>query len=489
MTLFREKAKEVVYSILPITIIVTILHFTIAPVDAPVFGRFLIGAVLVTVGLTVFLVGVVLGISPIGQMMGASLAKWNSIWIVIAGGVMLGFFVSVAEPDLHILADQVEMVTAGVITKPVILVVVSLGIAVMLTFGLLRIVIRIPLYKILTVAYLVIFVLALFSSQEYLAIAFDASGATTGAMTVPFFLALAVGVAAMGKDAKGAEKDSFGLVAIASVGAILSVLVMGIIKGSGGITGALATSQIESNSILWPFIQSFGHIALEIMVALLPIVILFILAQVTIIRSSVKKLIRIILGLLFTFIGLVLFLSGVHNGFMNIGLTMGRLVASFSSKVPLLLIGFALGFVTILAEPAVHVLTSQIEAVTSSYLRKRVILASLAIGIGAAVALTMLRIMIPGIKLWHYLLPGYAMAVALMYFTPKVFIGIAFDAGGVASGPMTVTFILAFAQGAADAMEGASIMAEGFGLIATVAMMPLITLQVLGILYRKLTTS
>lgn len=487
MNVLTEKAKEVLYSVLPITLIVIVLHFTIAPVGSLVLWRFLMGAFLVTAGLAVFLVGVDLGITPIGQIMGRAVAKTNKLWMVIAGGLILGFFVSIAEPDLHILADQVAAVTSGAISKASIVVAVSVGIALMLTIGLLRIVFSVPLYKVLAACYLGVLALALFSSQEFLAISFDASGATTGAMTVPFILALAVGVSAMEKDSKGSEKDSFGLVAIASVGAILSVMVMSIVRGGGALSGEISTGALESDTIIWPFIQSLGHIALEIVIALSPIVVLFVLAQLFLVRSSKKTLRRIAAGLLFTLIGLVLFLSGVNNGFMDVGLVLGEKIASFDSKAPLVAVGFLLGFVTILAEPAVHVLTNQIEDVTSGYVKRRVVLVTLSIGVGAAVALSMLRIATPAVKLWHYLLPGYAIALALMFFVPKLFVGIAFDSGGVASGPMTATFVLAFAQGAADAIEGASVVADGFGMIAMVALTPLIALQILGGIF-KLTT-
>ncbi len=487
LNVLTEKAKEVLYSVLPITVIVIILHFTIAPVGNLVMWRFLMGAFLVTAGLTVFLVGVDIGITPIGQIMGKAIAKTNKLLMVIAGGLILGFFVSIAEPDLHILADQVAAVTSGAISKTSIEVAVSVGIAVMMTIGLLRIVFSVPLYKVLAVCYFTVLALALFSSQEFLAISFDASGATTGAMTVPFILALAVGVSAIEKDSKGSEKDSFGLVAIASVGAILSVMVMSVFGGHGRISGEVSIGGLDSGTIIWPFIQSLGHIALEILIALSPIVVLFALSQLFLIRSSKKVLRRIAIGVLFTFIGLVLFLSGVNNGFMDVGLVLGEKIASFDSKAPLIMVGFLLGFVTILAEPAVHVLTNQIEDVTSGYVRRRIVLVTLAIGVGTAVALSMLRIATPAIRLWHYLLPGYAISIALMFFVPKLFVGIAFDSGGVASGPMTATFVLAFAQGAADAIEGASVVVDGFGMIAMVALTPLIALQVLGGIF-KLTT-
>ena len=484
MNALTAKLKEVLYSVLPITVIVVLLHFTIAPLAPLVLARFLVGALLVTIGLSVFLIGVDLGITPIGKAMGSGITKSNRIWLVIASGLILGFFISVAEPDLHILADQVEAVTAGVVTKWGIVLAVSAGIGVMITLGLLRIVFSLPLYKLLTWVYLGVFGLALLASPEFLAIGFDASGATTGAMTVPFMLALAMGVSEMEKDSRGSEKDSFGLVGIASTGAIIAVLLMGILRGKGGITGALASTQSESGRIIWPFLQSLSRIALEIFLALLPIILLFLLYQIFSLKAPRRQVRRILMGILFNFSGLVLFLSGVNNGFMDVGRVLGRTMASFESPAPLVAVGFLLGFVTILAEPAVHVLTNQIEEVTSGSVRRSVVLITLSIGVGFAVALSMLRIIIPGIKLWHYLLPGYIISVALMFFVPKMFIGMAFDSGGVASGPMTATFILAFAQGAADRIEHASVMADGFGMIAMVALTPIIALQLLGGIYK-----
>lgn len=479
-----SKLKEVLYSVLPITIIVMILNFTIAPLDLPLIVRFIVGAVLIIIGLSIFLFGVDIGITPIGNIMGSTIAKMNKLWILIIAGLILGFFISIAEPDLHILAGQVDFVTSGLISKESIVIIVSIGIATMLSLGLVRIVHNIPLYKVLTVLYSIIFILALFTSREFLAISFDASGATTGAMTVPFILALATGISAMKKDSKASEKDSFGLVAIASTGAILSVMIMSIISKTDTITVSLEYNKSASTSIISHFIQQIATIALEVFLALLPILIIFLVFQKVSFKLSRKALRKALMGLLFTFIGLVLFLIGVNAGFMDVGGVIGYSVASLENKAYLVIIGFILGFVTILAEPAVYVLTHQIEDVTSGYVKRKVVMITLAIGVGFAVALSMIRILVPDIQLWHYLLPGYLVSLAMTYFVPKLFVGIAFDSGGVASGPMTATFILAFAHGAADAVEGANVMIDGFGMIAMVALTPLIALQVLGFIFK-----
>lgn len=479
-----SKLKETIFSVLPITIIVIILNFTVAPLDTAMLIRFLFGSFTIIIGLSIFLFGVDMGITPIGNAMGSTLAKSNRLWIVIIAGLMLGFFISIAEPDLHILAEQVDAVTSGSIPKMGIVIVVSVGIAVMLSAGLVRIVHNFPLYKLLTICYAIIFILAVFTSREFLAISFDASGATTGAMTVPFILALGVGVSAMKKDSKASEKDSFGLVAIASAGAIMAVMVMSIINKTGMVTSGLDQSKTASTSIIGPYLQEIPKVAFEVLMALLPLLLIFFMFQKTSFKFSRKTLRKVIVGLLFTFTGLVLFLTGVNAGFMDVGIAIGYKVASLDSKFILVIIGFALGLVTILAEPAVYVLTHQIEDVTSGYVKRKSVMVSLAIGVGFAVALSMVRILVPGIQLWHYLLPGYIISLVMMYFAPKLFVGIAFDSGGVASGPMTASFILAFSQGAAEAVEGANVMAEGFGMIAMVALTPLIALQILGLIFK-----
>ncbi len=484
MNVLAAKLKEVLYAVIPITVMVLILNFTLAPLDSMLLIRFIIGAIVIIVGLSIFLFGVDIGITPIGQTMGKGIAKSNKILIVIGAGLLLGFFISIAEPDLHILAGQVDLVTSGLISKTSIVIVVSIGIGALIALGLARIVYNVPLYKILSILYFIILVLALFTSPEFLAISFDASGATTGALTVPFILALALGVSTLKKDSKASEKDSFGLVAIASTGAIIAVMIMNIIMKTDKISGSLEPHDEGSLSIFGPFFHEIPIIAQEIIMALVPMLVIFLVFQKISFKMSRKAVRKILVGIFFTFVGLVLFLVGVNAGFMQVGTSIGYSIASLDNKAYVVIIAFVLGIVTILAEPAVHVLTHQIEDVTSGYVRRKVVMFSLCIGVGLAVALSMVRILIPELQLWHYLLPGYLIAIAMTYFVPKLFVGIAFDSGGVASGPMTATFILAFVQGAAEAIDGANVLIDGFGMIAMVALTPLITLQIVGFVFK-----
>lgn len=484
MNVLFSKLKEVLPAVLPITIMVLILHFTLTPLDASLIVRFIIGAIFIIIGLSVFLFGIDIGIAPIGQTIGKSIAKSNKIWVVMIVGLLLGFFISIAEPDLHILSGQVEMVTSGLISKTSLVIVVSIGIGLLIATGLVRIVYNFPLYKLLTILYTIILVLAILTSPEFLAISFDASGATTGALTVPFILALALGVSTLKKESKASEKDSFGLVAIASTGAIIAVMIMNIVMQTDEMSGNLDAAEYDANSIIGPFLHEFPDITFEIIVALLPILIIFLVFQKISFKMTKKAVRKILMGMLFTFMGLVFFLVGVNAGFMDVGSAMGYNLASLDNKTYIIIIAFILGLVTILAEPAVHVLTNQIEDVTSGYVKRLVVLCTLAIGVGMAVLLSILRVLIPDLQLWHYLLPGYILAIILTYFAPKLFVGIAFDSGGVASGPMTATFILAFVQGTAEAATGADVLVDGFGMIALVAMTPLIALQILGLVFK-----
>ncbi len=484
MNIIGAKIKEVLFSVLPIVGIVVILSLTIVPLGMPLMLRFFVGSMLVVLGLTIFLIGVDIGITPLGDLTGGALTKSNKLWIVLIGGLILGFFISVAEPGLMVLANQVNSVTSGQLSGASILIVVSTGLAIMLALGFVRIFYNVPLFKVLSILYLIILLLAIFVSREFLAISFDASGATTGALAVPFILSLSVGISKLKKDSKASEKDSFGLVAIASTGAIMSVMLLDIFSPTQEFAASLESSADLSSAILMPFILIVPQYLKESFLAILPLIVILLVAQTISFRLRKREFRKLLTGFGFAFVGLFVFLVGINGGFMDVGLKIGNELALLENKGFIIAVGFVLGVVTILAEPAVYVLTHQIENVTSGYVSRRAVLLPLAIGVGFAVALSIIRILVPEVQLWHYLLPGYLVAVAFMFVVPKLFVGIAFDAGGVATGPMTATFILAFTQGAANASAGADLMADGFGMIAMVAMFPIITLEALGYVFQ-----
>lgn len=483
MNVIVSKLKEVFLSVIPIIVIVLILNFTLVPMNSFILIRFMIGALFVILGLTVFLLGVDIGISPLGDLTGLSLARTNKLWIVLTGGLILGFFISVAEPGLMVLASQVAYVTSGSIMKLSLLIVVSIGLAIMLSLGFLRIFYNVALYKTLFVLYGIILILSFFVSREILAISFDASGSTTGILAVPFILAISVGISKLKKDSEASENDSFGLVAIASTGAIISVMLLGILAKTDRYHSDFSLVIHEEGSVIRSFMEMVFPFLKDSLIAIAPLLLILLVFQNIAFKLKSRKFRALITGFIFTFIGLLIFLIGVNAGFMDVGTMIGKNLALVNNKVFVVLIGFVLGVVTILAEPAVHVLTHQIEEVTSGYVKRRAVLASLALGVGIAVALSVVRILIPSIQLWHYLLPGYILCVILMFITPKLFVGIAFDAGGVATGPVTATFIMAFIQGVAFSVEGANLIVDGFGMIAMVAMTPILTLEILGLVF------
>ena len=484
MNVLVDKVKEVLSAVFPVVIIVIILNFTLSPIPTVLLFQFILGAILIVLGLSILLFGIEIGVLPFGNHMGASFIKSNKMWYVIIIGFLLGFFINIAEPDLQVLAAQVSSVMGGFIPVSVILVAVSVGTGVMLSLGIVRIVKNIPLRIVFLVVYGIIFILSIFSSSDMFAIGFDASGATTGALTVPLVLALSVGVASMEKNSKSSEEDSFGLVGIMSTGAILGVLVLNLFVKTDNIAGELTIHHADTGSLFGPFLAEVPGVAMESFIALLPLVLLLCIFQRIKFKLSSRAFAKIISGFLYTYIGLVIFLVGAHAGFMNVGNLIGHQLATYDNKAILVISGFVLGMVVILTEPAVHILTEQIENVTSGYIKRKTVLFTLSIGVAFAVGLSMLRIAIPAIQLWHYLVPGFAVSIALTFFVPNLFVGIAFDSGGVASGPMTATFVLAFAQGASDAIEHSNILLDSFGVIAMVAMTPLIALQVLGLIYK-----
>ena len=485
MIILLKKLKEVLSAVSPVVILVIILNFTLAPIPGIMLLQFIIGALAIIIGLSVLLFGIDLGIMPFGNHMGEAFLKSNKIYFIVAVGFILGFFINIAEPDLQVVAAQVASVTGGYIPMFAVLLAVSIGTGVMLSLGIIRIVKNIPLNISFAVIYGVLLVLAVFSSSDMLAIGFDTSGATTGALTVPLVLALSVGVAALKKDGRSSEEDSFGLVGLMSTGAPLGVLIMNIFVKTDHITGSLDIHTAESGSLMDPFIAEIPKVAFESLIALLPVILLFLIFQKISFHLNPKAFRRILVGFLYTYTGLVIFLAGVYAGFIHVGNMIGYSLASYHNNALLVGIGFLLGMLVILTEPAVHILTEQIENVTSGYIKRKTVLISLSIGVALAVGLAILRIIIPEIQLWHYLLPGFLISIVLSFFAPKIFIGIAFDSGGVASGPMTATFILAFAQGVSGAIAHSNILTDSFGVISMVAMTPLIALQVLGLIYKR----
>lgn len=481
MNLLAEKTKDVARTLMPVVILVLLLCFTLVDVESNVFTRFLVGSVMLLIGLSIFLWGVDLSMNPIGEHMSREIATSRTFLKLAILSFLLGFLITVAEPDMLVLGSQIEAASGGVMSASVIVYMVSIGVGVLISLGVFRLLGDMPLNRFMMITYGVIFILAIFVSEEFLAIAFDSSGATTGALTTPFILAISLGLSII-KGGRHSEENAFGLVGIMSAGPILAVMLLSVLTGQKNIQSS-EVEFIVSEGVLGPIMDVLPTIFVESIIALLPITILFFIFNFTKFKLSKDELSRIIKGLLLTLVGLVLFLTAAASGFMDMGRVIGMELAGMN-KWLLIGIGFLMGLIVVLVEPAVHVLGQQIEEVTSGHIPLNLIRITLSIGVGLAIALSMVRIVVPEVKLWYFIIPGFAMAIVLSFVSEPVFVGIAYDAGGVASGPMTATFVLAFAQGAASVIESADVMIDGFGVIAMVAMAPVFSLMVLGTLFR-----
>ena len=473
-----EKVREALASVLPITIIVLILCFTVAPVPTDILLAFLVGAVLLIVGMGFFTLGADTAMTPIGERVGAAITKSRKLWIVVVIGFLIGVIVTVSEPDLQVLANQVPGVPNAALVGAV-----AVGVGLFLVIAMLRILFRIPLNRMLIVFYVMVFALSIFIPEDFLAVAFDSGGVTTGPMTVPFIMALGLGVSSIRSD-ENAAQDSFGLVALCSVGPILAVMVLALIYPAAGTYVPVELPSAENSKVLWDMFQNglptYIH---EVAVCLAPIAIFFAVFQVISLRLKKKKVLKIVVGILYTYVGLVLFLTGVNVGFLPAGNYLGSQIATLPYNWILIPIGMLMGWFIVQAEPAVHVLNHQVEEITSGAIPGKAMSTSLSIGVAVSIGLAMVRVL-TGISIFWFLIPGYFAAIIMSYYVPKMFTAIAFDSGGVASGPMTATFLLPFAQGACNALGG-NVVTDAFGVVAMVAMTPLLTIQMLGLVYQR----
>lgn len=473
----KAKIVEALVSALPITAIVYVLALT------PLFDfsgaeliTFTVGAVLLILGIGLFNLGADLAMTPMGSHVGSGLSRQKKLGLLLGVCFVLGMLITVAEPDLQVLASQVSAVMNGT----VLIYSVGIGVGGFLVVAILKIVFQKSLSQILMLFYMLLFALALLlvvnGNEALLPVAFDSGGVTTGPITVPFIMALGVGISNVLGNRRSKE-NSFGLVSLCSVGPVLAVLLLGIFS-KNDLTYAIPDYSVSSD-IVGSFFHTAFDTCIEVFRALGLIVVFFLICQMLFLKLPRKRLYRIAVGVGFTYVGLILFLTGVNVGFMPIGYKLGYELSQVSEPF-LIVFGLIVGVLVVLAEPAIHVLNSQVEDVTGGLVTKRSMICGLCIGVGASIALSMVRI-IYDFSLVYYVIPGYFISLALSLFVPPVYTAIAFDSGGVASGPMTSGFILPFAIGACVSLQGAdAVLRDAFGVVALVAMTPLITIQLLG---------
>ena len=476
--LFFEKFKEAAASVLPIVVIVAVMCLSFVPMQADLMLSFIIGSVMLIVGMGLFTLGSEVSMTPIGTHMGAKLTKSRNLTLILVVSFLLGIAVTVSEPDLTVLADNVPA-----IDTMALIVTVGVGVGIFLMLSMVRILFKIPLKWLLIGCYGLVFVLAFLTHPDYLSVAFDSGGVTTGPMTVPFIMALGVGVASIRSDAN-AQEDSFGLVALCSIGPILAVLILSFVYpgAPAGGEAEVAAQIMDTVAIGRSYLHTLPHEVVNVVMALLPIVVFFLIFQAVALHLRRIPFMKIIIGLGVTLVGLVLFLTGANVGFQALGMQLGMKLAGMGPwRFLLIPIAMLMGWYIINAEPAVHVLNKQVEELSAGAISENAMHYALAIAVAAANGLAMLRVL-TGVSILWIIVPGYLVALALTLVVPPTFTAIAFDSGGVASGPLTATFMLPFAMGACQQMGG-NIMTDAFGLVALVAMMPLFTVQIMGLIY------
>ncbi|MBU5362620.1 DUF1538 domain-containing protein [Enterococcus raffinosus] len=474
----KDNISESLSAVIPITLIVLIASVVLVPMEIGTIAMFLVGAVMLIIGMGFFQLGAEMSMTPLGEGIGVQLSKSKKIGILASVVFIIGAIITIAEPDLQVLADQMPAIPSNLLVWTV-----AVGVGICLTIAILRILFKISLSRILMVLYFIVVLLSFLAPNDFVPVAFDSGGATTGPITVPFILALGVGLASIRSD-KDASDDSFGLVAISSIGPILAVLLLGIFfrPTTTSYTPIEFADVITTRDVIKEFMFELPHYAKEVMISILPIAAMFLIFQMISRRYHRRQYVRIIIGLIYTYLGLVLFLTGVSIGFAPVGSLLGGELAASKFKWLLIPIGMLIGYFIVKAEPAIQVLNHQVENVTGDDISASAMNLCLSIGVSISVGLAMLR-SITGISIYWIIIPGYLIALVLTRFVPKIFIGIAFDSGGVASGPMTSTFLLPLCIGVSEALGG-NIMADAFGVVALVALTPLIAVQIMGVAYR-----
>lgn len=474
----KEKIDESVSAVLPITVIVLLLSIFVVPMETGTLALFLVGAIMLIVGMAFFQLGAEMAMTPLGEGVGSRIIKSKHIAVLILVCFLMGIIITIAEPDLQVLANQVPS-----IPNSVLIWTVAVGVGFFLVMAVLRILFQVSLSMLLCILYIGLLLLSFVAPADFIAVAFDSGGVTTGPMTVPFIMALGIGLSSTRSDKNGAS-DSFGLISFCSVGPIVMVLLLGIFfnPGDAAYNATPIPDVITMQDVIREFVEMLPAYCKEVALSVLPVLIVFVLFEILSRRHHKHRVIRMSIGFVYTILGLILFLTGVNVGFAPVGSLLGSDLAGQSWKWLLVPIGALIGYYIVKAEPAVQVLNKQVEDVTNGSISRDSMNLSLSIGVSASVALALLRVL-TGISIYWLLIPGYIAALIMTRFVPKVFVGIAFDSGGVASGPMTSTFLLPLAMGACTAVGG-NVVTDAFGVVAMVAMAPLIAIQIMGIRYQ-----
>ena len=477
---YLSKLKEATISILPIMFIVLLLASTLVPLSAVVVVQFIIACVLLIIGMSCFSLGADTSMLPIGENIGSYLSKTHKVWFMLLVGFLMGVVITIAEPDLMVLANQLPVIDSWKIV-----VAVGVGVGVFMMIAILRILLKIPLNIVLTLSYIAIFVLAYFVPNQLVPFSFDSGSVTTGPISVPFLMAFGLGLASVRGGEKTDSDSSFGLVALGSAGPIIAVMILGLMIDESALNVVTNNSVAVSSTwgdVLDSFLSTIPHTLLEVALIILPILVIFLLFQLFLLKLPAKKVGKIILGLVFVYAGIVLFFTGVNVGFLPVGSEIGSALISLDNSWIIVPIACVIGFVIVMAEPAVHVLTHQVEQLTEGRIPAKTILICMCLGVALSVGLCALRVLLQ-FPIWYVLIPAYLVSIVLSFIVPHIFTGIAFDSGGVATGAMATTFVLPLIMGACLSL-GIDSMLYAFGTLAFIAVTPLISIQFLGLIVK-----
>ena len=475
--LLLSKFKESFIAVFPITLIVSMISIVTGLIPTLVIINFLFSSVLLIIGMSLFMLGSEISIMVIGEKIGAYITRKKKLLIILVVAFLIGAIITIAEPDLSVLASQVTSVP-----NLSLMLTVGVGAGLFLVIGTLRIIFNVKISYILLLSYIFIFIVSIFIPDSYISLAFDSGGVTTGAMSVSFIIALGIGLASI-RSSKSAKEDSFGLIGICSIGPVVAVLLLGLIYGSSDNT--YVPIVVDNFEYFWDivlnYLREIPNYMYDVAVVLFPIVLVFLIFQKFFIKIKKKAFNKIIKGLVYTYFGLVLFLLGVNVGFLPIGYSLGNVLAESALKYSLIPIGMIIGYVVVIAEPAVVVLVDQVESVTHGNIKKKVMKTALSIGVSLSIGIAMIRVLW-GLPIWCFLLPLYVIAVVLSFIIPNIFTSIAFDSGGIASGTMTAAFLLPFAVGA-SVMLGGDVLSDAFGVVAISSAFPIVTVEFIGLIY------
>lgn len=475
---FGEKIKESAISVLPFFLIITSLYLVFLPFNIWTFGGLLIATLFMIIGMSLFNVGVDMSTMKMGGYVGSHLSSSRKFSFLLILSFMLGFIVTIAEPDLMVLAEQVP----GIDSKWIILITVSAGTGIFLLLSTIRTLFRWKINTILAISYALALILSVFAPINFLPLSFDTIGVTTGAVSVPFIMSFGLGICAV-RSGKNNQDDGFGLIALASIGPVLAILIVSLfIKGGGSIANDTAQMVTTAGQMGGALLNNCLSYLKEVFIVIIPIFLFFLIYNFKYLKLPKSNLLRIFVGLIYTYIGLVVFLTGVASGYLPTADVLGFTIASTDIKWVLVPISLVIGFFLVFAEPAVHVLNKQVEDITEGVIRKKTMLIGISIGVAVAMLLIIFRALF-NIPFMVIATPISIALIILSKFTPQLFEGIAFDSGGAAAGSLTASFVLPFIIGVCKALN-LDTMLYAFGTVGIVSLIPTMVIQIMGIRYQ-----